>query len=85
MKTFFRIIKNLFSFLYHKIINRLKGYKRTPQGDRALDYLFKVVYDNYEPQTLTDFTLEKQLELEGLSSEERMNRARLLFTILLEC
>lgn len=85
MKNFFKIIKNLFVFLYHKIANKLKGYKRTPQGDRALEYLFKVVHDNYQPQTLTDYTFEKQLGFEGLNSEERMNRARLLFTILLEC
>ena len=75
-------IAYLCSLLFHKLKNRLQGNKLTEKGKRLLEYLIKVINEDYKPQTMADYMYEKTFNPDNLEGEERQDKAASMFLIL---
>lgn len=86
MKNRFKKFFRNFQLIIHLIVNRIKhkiqGYQMTEKGKLLLEYLSKVILKDYEPQTMADYTYEKAFNPDGLTGEERQNKAADMFWIL---
>lgn len=72
------------SMLYHKIYHKIRGDHLTEKGERLRIYLYKVLAEDYKPQTMADFDDERTFNPEGLEGEERLDRARGILLVLME-
>ena len=81
-KKFFRNLQIIICLIFNKIKHKAKGYQMTEKGKLLLEYLSKVILKNYEPQIMTDYTYEKAFNPDGLTGEERYNKAADMFLIL---
>ena len=68
--------------LFRKLKNRLQGNKLTEKGERLLEYLMKVINENYMPQTMADYMYEETFNPDNLEGEERQEKAASMFLIL---
>ena len=55
--------------LFRKLKNRLQGNRLTEKGERLLEYLIKVINENYMPQTMADYTYEEAFNPEKLEGK----------------
>lgn len=70
--------------LYYKIYHKVRGEHLTEKGERLRIYLYKVLTEDYKPQTMADFDDERTFNPEELEGEERLKRARDIWFILME-
>ena len=82
LKKFLRNFQIIISLIVNKIKHKIQGYQMTEKGKLLLEYLSKVILEDYEPQTMADYTYEKAFNPDGLTGEERYNKAADMFLIL---
>ena len=76
-------IINLCILLFRKFKNRLQGNKLTEKGERLLEYLIKVINENYMPQTMADYTYEEAFNPEKLEGGSTLKTSRSYFSIII--
>ena len=81
-KKFFRNLQIIIFLIFNIIKHKIQGYQMTEKGKLLLEYLTKVILENYEPQTMTEHAHEKAFNPDGLTGEERKNKAADMFLIL---
>ena len=82
-----KVIKGIFNLcilLFRKLKNRLQGNRLTGKGKQLLDYLVKVINENYIPQTMAEYVYEETFNPEKLEGEARLRRAEAIFLLLSE-
>lgn len=81
-KKFFRNFQIIISLITNKIKHKFQGYQMTEKGKLLLEYLSKVILEDYKPQTMADYIYEKAFNPDGLIGEERRNKAGSMFLFL---
>lgn len=81
-KKFFSNLQIIICLIFNKTKHKTQGYKMTEKGKLLLEYLSKVILEDYEPQTMTEYAHEKAFNPDGLTGEERKNKAANMFWIL---
>lgn len=81
-KKFFRNFQIIIFLIINRIKHKIQGYQITEKGKLLLEYLLKVILKDYEPQTMADYTYEKAFNPNGLTGEERQNKAVNMFLML---
>ena len=92
MKIFLKAFKEnpyaillLLRFYFCRIKNKIiKRLTLSAKGERLKEYLYKVITENYTPQTLTEITDEQAFNPKGLQDEERIKKAIKFFLFLCE-
>ena len=82
-----KVIKGIFNLcilLFRKLKNRLQGNRLTGKGKQLLEYLIKVINENYMPQTMADYMYEEAFNPEKLEGEARLRRVEAIFLLLSE-
>lgn len=82
LKKFLRNLQIIICLIFNKIKHKTQGYQMTEKGKLLLEYLSKVILEDYEPQTMTEYAHEKAFNPDGLTGEERKNKATSMFLIL---
>ena len=81
-KKFFRNFQIIGSLIINKIKHKTQGYQMTYKGKQLLEYLSKVIREDYKPQTMADYTHEKAFNPDNLEGKERQEKAATMFLIL---
>lgn len=72
-----------FRVLQIKILNfwntKICGKGLTEKGEAIMEYCKKIIFEDYQPQTMAEFCYEKDLHLEGLSREKRRYTASIAY------
>lgn len=88
MKNKFKKLLRAFQMVGSLIVNKFKhkaqGYQMTDKGKLLLEYLSKVILEDYKPQTMTDYTHEKAFNPDNLEGKERQDKAASMFLLLSE-
>lgn len=84
IKNFFKKFYILCRAICYKALHKFRGDRLTEKGERLRIYLYKVLTEDYKPQTMADFDDERAFNPEGLEGEERLNRARGMWLVLME-
>ena len=84
IKNFFKKFYILCRAIYYKVLHKFRGDHLTEKGERLRIYLYKVLTEDYKPQTMADFDDERAFNPENLEGEERLNRARSMWLVLME-
>lgn len=76
-------IRVYFKIFQIKILNfwntKICGKTLTERGRAMMKYCERVIAEDYQPQTMTEFTYEKNLHLEGLNRDERRFAASIAY------
>lgn len=83
-KKFFKNFQISVFLIINRIKHKIQGYQTTEKGKLLLEYLSKVILEDYKPQTMADYTYEKAFNPDGLIGKERQIKAGDMFLILLQ-
>lgn len=83
-KKFLKAFQIIGSLIVNKLKHKAQGYQMTDKGKLLLEYLSKVILEDYKPQTMTDYTYEEAFNPDNLEGKERHDKAVQMFLILSE-
>lgn len=84
IKKFLRNFKMISSLIINKIKHKIQGYQKTEKGKLLLEYLSKVILEDYKPQTMIDYSYEEAFNPDNLEGKERQDKAISMFLLLSE-
>ena len=84
LKKFLRAFQTVGSLIVNKLKHKAQVYQMTDKGKLLLEYLSKVILEDYKPQTMIDYTHEKAFNPDNLEGKERQDKAASMFLFLSE-
>lgn len=84
LKKLLRAFQIVGSLIINKLKHKAQGYQMTDKGKLLLEYLSKVILEDYKPQTMTDYSYEEAFNPDNLEGKERQDKAISMFLLLSE-